>query len=162
MIPSTICESRLWPSSRPIKTLPDISFFARIVAMSFGYAIGDFLAVGQLCWKVYKKCKDSPGDYAALSSDVGAMHNVMKETEELLSPQKLTRAQQARLAACWRSCEGVLKDLDGLLVKYQSLGTKSTKSRRAIDRLGLGMQDLTGIRLRLNSSASMLDAFNNA
>lgn len=126
--------------------------------MSFGYAVGDFLAVGQLCWKVYKKCKDSPGNYAELSSEIGALHNVMKETEEMLSQQGLTKEQQVKLTTCRQGCEDVLKDLDGLLVKYESLGTSS---RRTFDRMGFGMQDMTGIRLRLISNVTMLDAFNN-
>lgn len=90
-----------------------------------GYSIGDFLALGQLCWKVYKKCKDSPGKYAELSSKVGALHNVMKETEELLSQQDLTTEQKAELVTWRQACEGELKDLDGFLVKYESLGTNS-------------------------------------
>ena len=127
--------------------------------MSFGCGVGDFIAVGQLCWKTYKKCKDSSGNYAQLSSEVGALQNVLKETEELLSQQKLTAEQKARLVTCRQGCDDVLKDLDGLLVKYQSLGSKS---QRTFDRLGFGMQDVNGIRLRLNTNVSMLDAFNNA
>ena len=126
--------------------------------MSFGYSVGDILAVGQLCWRVYKKCKDSPGNYAELASEVGALHNVMKETEELLSQQALTTKQGNKLLACRQGCESVLKDLDGLLVKYESLGTNS---RRTFDRMGFGMQDMNSIRLRLISNTSLLDAFNN-
>ena len=125
--------------------------------MSFGFGVSDFLAISQLCWKTYKKCKDSTGNYAQLYSEVGALHNVLKETEELLSQQKLTAEQNARLATCRQGCEDVLKDLDGLLVKYQSLGSKSQK---IFDRLGFGMQDVNGIRLRLCTNVSMLDAFN--
>ena len=127
--------------------------------MSFGYGVGDFLAVGQLCWKVYKKCKDSPGDYAELSTEVGALHNVIKETEELLAQQGLTAEQKVKLTTCRQGCEDVLKDLDGLLVKYESLGTNL---RRTFDRMGFGTYDMNGIRLRLISNVSMLDAFNNA
>ena len=84
--------------------------------MSFGFGVGDFLASGQLCWKVYTKCKDSPGNYKELSSEVGALHNVIKETEELLSQQGLTTEQGVKLTTCRQGCEDVLKDLDGLLV----------------------------------------------
>lgn len=126
--------------------------------MSFGYSVGDVLAVGQLCWKVYKKCKDSPGIYAELTSEVGALHNVVKETEELLSQQALTSKEENKLLICRQGCESVLKDLDGLLVKFESLGTNT---RRALDRIEFGMQDINGIRLRLISNTSLLDAFNN-
>lgn len=127
--------------------------------MSFGFGVSDFLTVGQLCWKVYKKCKDSPGNYAELSSEVGVLHNVMKETEELLSQQDLTTEQGVKLNTCRQGCEGVVKDLDGLLVKYESLGSKS---QRAFDRMRFGMKDMNGIRLRLISNVTMLDGFNNA
>lgn len=127
--------------------------------MSFGFSVGDFLAVGQLSWKVYKKCKESPGSYVELSNEVGALHNVMKEIEELFSQQDLTPQQENRLLACQRGCEDVLNDLDRLLVKYESLGTNS---RRTFDRMGFAAQDMTGIREKLISNVSMLDAFNNA
>ncbi|CAD6572394.1 MAG: hypothetical protein ASARMPRED_005318 [Alectoria sarmentosa] len=126
--------------------------------MSFGFGVGDFVTVGQLCWNVYKKCKDSPGNYADLSTEVGNLHNVIKETDELLSQQQLTTDEKAKLITCRQGCEDVLKDLDGLLVKYQNLGTKA---QRAFDRAGFGMQDMVGIRLRLISNVSILDAFNN-
>ena len=126
--------------------------------MSFGYAVGDFLAVGQLCWKVYRKCKDSPGNYKELFSEVGALHNVIKETEELLSQQGLTTEQGVKLTTCRQGCEDVLKDLDRLLVKYESLGTNS---RRTFDRMGFGMQDMTSIRLRLIANVTMLDDLNS-
>lgn len=127
--------------------------------MSFGFSVGDFLAVGQLSWKVYKKCKDSPGSYAELSNEVGALHIVMKETEELFSQQEFTPQQENRLLACQQGCGGVLNNLDRLLVKYESLGTNSG---RTFDRMGFGTHDINDIRLRLISNASMLDAFNNA
>lgn len=63
------------------------------------------------------------------------------------------------MVSCRQGCEGVLRDLDRLLVKYESLGMKS---QRTFDRIGFGMQDMNGIRLRLISNVSMLDAFNNA
>ena len=127
--------------------------------MSLGYGVGDLLAEGQLCWKVYKKCKASPGNYAELYTEVGTVHNIIKETEELLSQKGLTTEQKAKLTTCRQGCEGVLKDLDGHLVRYESLGTNS---RRTFDRLGFGMHDMDGIRLRLISNVSMLDVFNNA
>ena len=127
--------------------------------MSFGFSVGDFLSVGQLSWKVYKKCKDSSGNYVELSTEVGALHNVIKETEELLSQQSLTPQQETRLQACQQGCVDALNDLDRILVKYESLGTNS---RRTFDRMGFGTQDMNEIRLRLISNVSMLDAFNNA
>ena len=126
--------------------------------MGFGYGVSDILAMGGLCWTVYKKCKDSSGNYAELSGEVSNLHSVLQETEELFSQQNLTSEQQIRLASCQQGCSTVLKDLDGLLAKYESLGTRS---KRTFDRLGYGMHDMKDIRLRLISNVTMLDAFNN-
>ena len=126
--------------------------------MSFGFAVGDFIAVGNLCWSVYKKCKDSPGNYRELSSEVGALHNVIKEAEELLSQQTLTFEQETKLHRSKAGCEEVLTELDELLVKYENLGAKS---QRTFDRIGFGMQDINGIRIGLISNVSILDALNN-
>ena len=127
--------------------------------MSFGFSVGDFITVGGLCWKLYKKCKDSPGNYKQLTSEVGALHNVMKETEELLSQQNLSVQQKEKLRVATAGCEDVLQDLDELLAKYGSMGTKS---QRTFDRLGFGTEDIDGIRTRLISNVTLLDAFNNA
>ena len=127
--------------------------------MSFGFAVGDFIAVGQLCWKLYKKCKDSPGNYRELASEVGTLHNVIKETEELLSQQELTPKQKDKLQASMVGCNEVLEHLDQLLAKYESLGTNS---QRTFDRMEFGLQDVNSIRLRLVSNVTLLDAFNNA
>ncbi|KAI4243321.1 MAG: hypothetical protein L6R40_003493, partial [Gallowayella cf. fulva] len=126
--------------------------------MSFGFSGGDFLAVGRLCWTVYKKCKDSPGTYAELTGEVNNLRAVMFETEELVSAQQLSVKQQEKLAGCQKGCEQVLKDLDTLLAKYDSLGTQS---RRVFDRMRLGNEDVNGIRKRLILNVTLLDAFNN-
>ena len=126
--------------------------------MSFGFGVGDFLAVGQLSWKVYKKCKDSSGNYAELSNEVLALHGVVKEVEELVAEQDLTSGQNKSLSIHRQGCEDVLNDLESLLLKYESLGTKS---QRTFDRMGFGMQDINSLRLRLISNVSLLEAFNN-
>ena len=118
-----------------------------------------FVDLGQLCWKVYKKCKSSPGNYADLSYEVGNLHNVIKETEELLFQQKLTANKKDKVIIYRQGCEDVLKDLDRLLIKYENLGIKAP---RAFDRAGFGMQDMKDIRLRLILNVTILDAFNNA
>ena len=127
--------------------------------MSVGVGVGDFIAVGELCWKVYTQVKDSPGKYAELASEVKSLYTVIKETGNILSHQAPTGHQQAELVPCQQGCERVLKDLDKLLRRYKSLGTKSY---RTVDRVGFGMQDVNAVRLRLISNVTMLDAFNNA
>ncbi|MCJ1244035.1 hypothetical protein MMC30_001232 [Trapelia coarctata] len=79
--------------------------------------------------------------------------------QELLSQQQLSPEQQSRLQVVTNGSKDVLHDLDALLKKYESLGTKS---QRTWDRVGFGMQDVTNLRLKLISQTTLLDAFNNA
>ena len=91
--------------------------------------------------------------------EVGALHNVIKETDELLSRQTLSPEQKKSLEAPQSGCLDVLHDLDGLLTRYESLGTRS---QRTFDRMGFSMNDINGIRTRLISNVTLLDAFINA
>ncbi|KAL6722363.1 hypothetical protein ACLMJK_001470 [Lecanora helva] len=126
--------------------------------MAIGVGIGDFLAVSRLCWQIYTKCKDASGNYADLSNQVITLHGVMKETMDMLAQQTLSPSQETQLGSCQKECEAVLKDLDQMLIKYESLGSKSQKT---FDRLRYGMEDVNGIRIRLISSVSMLEYFVN-
>jgi hypothetical protein len=55
--------------------------------MSFGFSIGDFVAVGNLAWQVWKSCKDAPESFRNVSQEVLSLHAVLKEIEELLEGQ---------------------------------------------------------------------------
>ncbi|MCJ1246454.1 hypothetical protein MMC30_003661 [Trapelia coarctata] len=102
--------------------------------MSFGFAIGDFIAVGNLAWTVYKSCKGAPGSFQNISSEVLSLHALLQETREALSAHPLPVSKQANLGIVLGGCQGVLDDLQSLIEKYKSLGTQS---KRTWDRLGI-------------------------
>jgi hypothetical protein len=127
--------------------------------MSFGYSVGDFLSVAATCWQVYKKCKDSSGEFKDMAVEVSCLHSVLKETEEVLSEENLSDQQQARLKPLKDGVLDVLKELERRLKKYESLGTQS---RRALDRMGWAREGgVVELRQKLISQTTLLDAFNN-
>ena len=126
--------------------------------MSFGLSISDFITVATVCWKVYKECKESIGEFKNISAEVGGLYTVLKEVEELLSEQKLNSKGESRLVVLITDCHDVIKDVEKRLNKYKSLGTKSS---RTWDRLRWGINDINDLRLRLISQTTLLDAFNN-
>jgi hypothetical protein len=125
--------------------------------MSFGFGVSDFITVPAFAWKVYKSCKDSSEDFRNISSEVVSLHIVLKETAEYLSEQNLEPDTEAQLNSLGKGCRDVLNDLEGLLTKYDSLGTKS---QRVWDRLTWGLEDISAVRERLTSNIAMLTAFN--
>jgi hypothetical protein len=127
--------------------------------MSFGYSVGDFLAVTAICWQAYKKCKDSTGEFREVAVEVCCLHNVLKETEEILSEQNLSEKERARLQPLKDGVLDLLKELERRLQKYESLGTQSM---RTMDRIGWAMEGgVAGLTQRLISQTTLLDAFNN-
>ncbi|MCJ1462090.1 hypothetical protein MMC07_000690 [Pseudocyphellaria aurata] len=121
--------------------------------MSFGFSVGDFAALGQLAWSIYKACKDAPDSFKTISQEVSSLHLVLKEVEEALSDSGLSAPQQSRLESVGEGCRVVLEDLQSSLDKHNSLGTKS---KRTWDRIGWGSKNIAELRLRLISNTVML------
>jgi hypothetical protein len=124
--------------------------------MSFGYSVGDFIAIGTLAWNVYKSCKGAPESFGNLASEVLSLHAVLKEAEETVFAHPLSPTKQERLKAVGDGCYCVLKDLDNLLKKYQSLGTQS---KRTWDRMRWDTKDVEELRARMSSNAGLLTAW---
>ncbi|KUJ06884.1 uncharacterized protein LY89DRAFT_602667, partial [Mollisia scopiformis] len=78
-----------------------------------GYGVGDFIAVGQLAWKVYKACKGAPGEFQELSRELSSLHIILAELEDdAKTPTSLlNRRGASRKAELDARIEGVLDDL---------------------------------------------------
>ena len=63
--------------------------------MSFECSLGDFVALGQLTWKVYKACEDAPDQ--ELSQEVLSLQVVLEEIEETYLDVSMSTAQKHRL-----------------------------------------------------------------
>ena len=124
--------------------------------MSFGFGVGDVLAVSKIAWKVYKSCKDAPESFGDLSAEVLSLHTVLQELEENLDGHELPATQQTRLKTIINSCDAVLQDLQTLVAKYESLGTNQ---KRTFDRLRWGSEEIGELRARLSSNINLLTAF---
>ena len=111
--------------------------------------MGDFLALGQLAWKIYKTCKDAPQGFKNISQEVLSLHAVLKEVEELYSDTTMSAAQQSRLRIVGDGCRGVIEDLQGILDTY----------KRTWDRLAWGSEDIAELRSRLISNTVLLTTF---
>ncbi|RYP61794.1 hypothetical protein DL770_009719 [Monosporascus sp. CRB-9-2] len=54
--------------------------------MSYGFGVGDFVAVGDLCWKLYRNvvqvARDAPKEIRSLQQDLSNLSNVIKALQE--------------------------------------------------------------------------------
>ncbi|KAL8642606.1 MAG: hypothetical protein Q9226_008488 [Calogaya cf. arnoldii] len=96
--------------------------------MSFGFGVGDFVTVGTLAWKVYKNvykaAKDAPESFQKVHRDVLSLHAVLKEAGESIFDPPLSLQRQQRLHTIVDGCTSVLDDLQGLVNRYEEMGTQ--------------------------------------
>lgn len=99
--------------------------------MSFGFSIGDTIAVSTLANKVRKRFVGAPEQFKAIGDEVKSLSNVLRDLEDAdLSPERdLTSHQQADLGDHMRGCGNILEELEGRLNKYDGLndGRKLSK-----------------------------------
>src|SRR5205809_7577049 len=98
--------------------------------MSFGFGIGDFIAISTFAWKVYRSCKGSCDEFKNISGEVVGLHIILLETKEFLAENRQTLGadREAYLGTLGEGCRDVLMDLEKLLEKYKSLGSKMQRT----------------------------------
>ncbi|KAF4539561.1 uncharacterized protein LTHEOB_9950 [Lasiodiplodia theobromae] len=103
--------------------------------MSFGFGVGDFIAVGELCWKlysqVYEVSRGAPEAIQNLKAELGDMHlTINKLVEDTKDPDSiLVQSGPDRLNLACRALEKThetLKKLDDLSGKYELLQKPSS------------------------------------
>ncbi|KAL8749301.1 MAG: hypothetical protein Q9199_007769 [Rusavskia elegans] len=116
--------------------------------MSFGFAVGDFIAAGTLAWNVYRSCKGMRKEFAEVGREARAAHTVVKElVEEAKDEQSvLNRRGAARtqeLLSLVSGLQKALEDFDRTIFKLAS-------------------EDLGGIRDKLTYHLAAITAFTDS
>lgn len=129
--------------------------------MSFGFSPSDIIAVVNLAWSTYRKCKTASKEYASLSQEAQSIHLVLKEIhEDVLDPKSSLRrrgaGREADFSRILANCRSTLKDLNEAVDKYKSLGTQS---QRTWDRLGYSRDEMKVLRDRLEFHLNVVNAF---
>ncbi|KAK0513396.1 hypothetical protein JMJ35_004382 [Cladonia borealis] len=102
--------------------------------MSFGFAISDFIAVGQLAWTLYRECyqiaRGAPMEFSLLVSELSTLSNSITILQEEVKDPKstLTRSGNDRIRMVNEMVAGIeetLKRLKKVASKYDILGSGS-------------------------------------
>lgn len=120
--------------------------------MSFGFSVGDFIAVPAFAYRVYRLCKDSSAEFQDVSGLVISMHCVLKEVAKF--SEDLDPDQQEQLVIVGSRCQSVLLELEKLLLRYATL---STKKHRIWDKLRWGLEDVKSVKGRLVENTILLN-----
>ena len=127
--------------------------------MSFGFGVGDFLAVSKLAWDVYTAYKDAPEGFRNSSDEIKSLHIIVDRNKNKFQDKALNSDEQVQLREILQGCTNVLGDLDKLHTKYMSLGSAQGSSSQAIDRIKWSQENISELRARLTSNTMLLNTF---
>ncbi|KAJ5783175.1 hypothetical protein N7457_004949 [Penicillium paradoxum] len=131
--------------------------------MSFGFGIGDFIAVLELANRVRKRFVNASTQFQGISDDVKVLSNALRDIDDYGPDESLDEQRKRDLNLISKSCQGVLENLDRKLDKYQELGAsfKSIDMKRiprwAWERIHWDQAEIQDFR---NQISQNIDALN--
>lgn len=123
--------------------------------MSFGFSGADFIAVYDLIAKVRTAYKDAPNEYKNIIEEVDSLRLIITNIEN--GNNNLSAKNRQDCQVVLRGCCSVLRDLNSLKEKYNSLA--SPNKRQFFKRVKLGTEDIASLRARLTSNTALLIAY---
>ncbi|KFY84554.1 hypothetical protein V500_09211 [Pseudogymnoascus sp. VKM F-4518 (FW-2643)] len=131
--------------------------------MSFGYSVGDIIAVANLANKIRQQFVNSPEQFKAIATEVRSLSIVLQDVDIVLSERELTSQQKTELDGIVQGCYDLLEELKITLDRYQELepGAKNSngRSRKVWKRLTWDQRDIDGFRGRISSNIVLLNTF---
>ncbi|KAM0158771.1 hypothetical protein ACHAPG_003947 [Botrytis cinerea] len=131
--------------------------------MSFGFGIGDILAVIELARKIRKDFADAPSQFKDISLEVRSLSIVLQDIEDELSLPDLDTKQESELKEIVDGCRDVLEKLQRLLSTYGELRSDSRgvgyKAKRIWKRFQWEPDDIKELRSRITTNVAFLNAF---
>jgi hypothetical protein len=127
--------------------------------MSFGYSIGDFIALTQLACRVVQNSRSACGAHHELTREVNSLRIVLGRLEDEVSkPESLLNRDddngQAELAILSSDCNRLLRVLSHTMEKYNALSDEHRRGKKFWQKIQFGngeMLDLGEIRLQISA-----------
>ncbi|KAI1745798.1 hypothetical protein F4680DRAFT_455804 [Xylaria scruposa] len=112
--------------------------------MSFGFSIGDFLAVYELVNKIYRDFSDAPEQFRQISQELKCLENAIRPIKALSSEQDLSPTQRKDLADILQNCNEILKDTQKTVNEYrESLEPERVHNGQKIPRVWKRLRSVT-------------------
>lgn len=136
--------------------------YLQLIRMSFGFGVGDFIAVFQLVTKIRKDFAGGPGDYKALAEDVKTLSILVQDVEVEADTMEPATAVKVRGAVA--ASGQILTELDAFIEKHKALADQKDKKsgssvKRFWQKLSIDPQEIAKFRSRITSNVSILRGF---
>ena len=125
--------------------------------MSFGFSVGDFIAVGKLAYDLTEACKNASDDY----KDLGDLCRAVSFAVEACRPNDpftvLRKQNVETISILAADCESTLNRLQDLLISHRDMNTIRNIGRK----IGFvsAKQERSDIRARLQEHLSAINTF---
>ncbi|KAL6354415.1 hypothetical protein LRP88_11746 [Fusarium phalaenopsidis] len=131
--------------------------------MSFGFGVGDFIAVLELVNKVRKDFQSAPSQFEDISNEVRSLSILLSDVDITVSETELDAYQRSDLQHLVRSCRDVLETLEETLDQYRDLNSGNGKLRsrvkRVWKRINWEPDDIRELRERITLNTMLLNTF---
>lgn len=132
--------------------------------MSFGFGVGDFLAVIGLVTQLRKDFADAPSQVRDLSAELKTFSIVLQDAEVDLTASDLDERQLEALESILAGAREFLQDLQKFIDHHKEISVSTnSKSRGSLKRiwkrLNFDQQEVSKYRLQITSIISGLQAF---
>ncbi|KAJ6180200.1 hypothetical protein N7519_010661 [Penicillium mononematosum] len=132
--------------------------------MSFGFGVGDFLAVIKLSLEIRKAFVGAPAQFESISNEVRSLSLVLQDVDTDISAKELSSEQQTELNELLAGCHEVLAEVSRRIEDYTELSKtndgKRNIAKRAWKRLKWEPSDVQELRLRISTNIALLTAYN--
>ncbi|KAI9931980.1 hypothetical protein AWENTII_010289 [Aspergillus wentii] len=125
--------------------------------MSFGFGIGDFVAVIQLGKKILDDFVGAPSQFKAISEEFQILVKILEYLGVELSDREIDSKQKAELQKIADCCKNTLHDVQNTLKKYKGLGEKSAIA--VLRRFKWNPVEIRDLRHRITSNILLLNNF---
>ncbi|CAI7587706.1 unnamed protein product [Penicillium pancosmium] len=126
--------------------------------MSFGFGVGDFIAIINQASKLRKAFVGAPSQCKELSDELRSLQSVIHDVDVDLSTTELNSHQRDDLTAITKCCRDTLTDIENVIKKYSA--KESHSIRRIWRRATWDPDELRHLRDRVCVNVGNLNAFN--
>lgn len=129
--------------------------------MSFGYSVGDVLAIIALANKIRKDFMGAPEQFKSINQDVRSLSIVIQDAYANLD--HMSEGHAADFSEIIDTCQSLLHKLESMMSKWSVISdtSKSKTARRLWKRLRWEPNEISDLRTQITSKITLLNAFND-
>jgi hypothetical protein len=129
--------------------------------MSFGYSVGDVLAIIALANKIRKDFVGAPEQFDSIHQDVRSLSIVIQDA--YANVDEMPEEHAANFSQILASCQALLHKLEGLMSKWSVISDprKGKGMQRLWKRLRWEPDEISDLRAQITSKIMLLNAFND-